>query len=71
MSTRWTSSCTPDGTPPEIFIHRLGKGTAFEKVASQGDVPNVRERQYLTALPGGRSLAAFMNAGIYELTLEV
>ena len=64
-------NATPDGTPPEIFIHRLGKGTAFEKVASQGDVPNVRERQYLTALPGGRSLAAFMNAGIYELTLEV
>lgn len=64
-------NATPDGTPPELFIHRLRKGAAFEKVASRGDVPNVRMPQYMTALPGGRSLAAFMMAGIFELTLEV
>ena len=64
-------NATPEGTPPEVYFLRLEKGAAFQKAGSRGEVPNVRGPQYLTALPGGRSLAAFMMAGIFELTLEV
>lgn len=64
-------NATPQGTPPDVYVLRLEKGAICLKAGSQGDVPDVRTPQFLTALPGGRSLAAFMMPGIFDLTLEV